>query len=271
MKIMVVDDQVDAEDLVRAALASGPAAGLHSVRGVISPAGLRTVDDLGSYRLAFVDMMFLDPGGDSGLLALRLLEKAGVPVVIYSAAAENNRLLFLLAAFQFFRPRGLVPKGASSAEIQKLVRAVESDMWPDFPAAECYRPPAVGMSKLDRLIIRPSCLPIWRALAEYTSRTAIAEAAGVSASKVDDFLIEHYDIVMELDERSQLRASPQPLPDLRLGRTKAAQAYSRRVTPLYSFALVHRRFFADPELERQIALRDEPPPLPRGARRRPRR
>jgi CheY-like chemotaxis protein len=270
MKIMVVDDQLDAQDIVRAALASGPAAGTHSVRGVTNPAELSTVDDLSTYRLAFVDMAFQEPVRHSGLLALRLLAEAGVPSVIYSAESENNRLLFLLAAFQFFRPRGLVAKGASSADIQKLVRAIESGLWPDSPAAERYRPPAVGQSILNRLIIRPSCLPIWRALAEYTSRTAIADAAEVSTSKVDDFLIEHYDIVMELQERFQMRVPPQPLPDLRPGRTKAAQAYSRRMPPLYSFALVHHRFFADPELERLIELRDGPPPQ-HGARRRQRR
>jgi CheY-like chemotaxis protein len=269
MKIIVVDDHIDPEQIIRGALASGSAAGSHSVRGVRTPEELDRISDLDTYRLAFVDMSFPEPVKNSGLLALRLLAEARVPAVIYSAEAEDNRLLFLLAAFQFFEPRGLVPKGTSSAEIHKIVTTLESGAWPDSQATERYKPPRVGLSILDQLIVRESDLPIWQALAEYTGRHAIAEAANVSHSKVDDFLNEHYDIVTVIEEAFQLRVSPRPLPDVRSARTKTAREYAHRMPRLYSFAVVHRRFFADPEVEKLIRRRDSPPPSP--VRSRPKR
>jgi hypothetical protein len=271
MKIIVVDDHLDAEQIVRGALASGPAAGKHSVHGVRAPEELEGIGDLDTFRLAFVDMAFREPTQNSGLLALRLLAKTRVPAVIYSAEAEDNRLLFLLAAFQFFEPRGLVPKGTSSAEIRKIVVTVESGAWPDTPAMERYKPPRRGLSILDRLVPRGSDLPIWRALSEYTGRSAIAEAAQVNPRRVDTFLNEHYPIVAEIEETFRLRTAHRPLPDLRPARTKAAREYAHLMPRLYSFAVVHRDFFADPEVDRLIAERDSPAPPPHGTPNRPRR
>jgi NAD(P)-dependent dehydrogenase (short-subunit alcohol dehydrogenase family) len=59
----------------------------------------------------------------AGLFALRLLDRAQVPAVIYAADPEDNRVLSLLAAFRFYRPWALVSKRASGAEIRKLVTA----------------------------------------------------------------------------------------------------------------------------------------------------
>ena len=110
MKLIVVDDHIDAEQIVRGALTAGPAAERHSVLGIRTPEELERISDLATYQLAFVDMAFREPTKNSGLLALRLLTAARVPAVIYSADAEDNRLLFLLAAFQFFEPRAPAPR-----------------------------------------------------------------------------------------------------------------------------------------------------------------
>jgi hypothetical protein len=68
MKIIVVDDHIDPEQIIRGALASGSAAGSHSVRGVRTPEELDRISDLDTYRLAFVDMSFPEPVKNSGLL-----------------------------------------------------------------------------------------------------------------------------------------------------------------------------------------------------------
>ncbi|HLK00874.1 MAG TPA: hypothetical protein VKU39_13330 [Streptosporangiaceae bacterium] len=255
MNIIVVDDHVAAEEIVRGALASEG----HSVRGIRTPDELEHIGDLEKYALAFVDLRFHTWSENSGLLALRLLDEAGVPALIYSADEEDNRLLFLLAAFQFYEPLALVPKSASSADIRAIICTIGSGARPDTAAARRYKPPRPGVPLLNRLIVRLGDLPLWQAIAEHTDRFAIAEAVQMSRSKVDDFLAEHFDIVGEIEETFGLRTPPQPLYGAPQGRTNAARSYAHRMPPLHSFAVVHRDFFQDPEVEKLIEQRDNPP------------
>jgi hypothetical protein len=264
MKIIVVDDHIQAEDAVRAALASDPSMEQHSVKGARTPDELERIDDLGTFGLAFVDLDFRRQSDKSGLFALRVLEHAGVLTVIYAADDEDNRALLLLAAFQFYEPLALVSKGASNAEIRKIVITIDSGARPDCPAMQRYQRPRRGKSIIDRLIIRASDLAIWKALATQSDRNAIAEAVPVSASKVDDFLREHYDIVEEIKETFLFRTPPEPPPAARPTRTRAGQAYAHRLAPLHSFAVEHHHFFRDAEVERLIKqqgdMRLSPPP-----------
>ncbi len=255
---------------MRAALGSDPSTEHHSVRGVRTPEELECVYDLGTFGLALVDLDFRRQSDKSGLSALRLLEQAGVPTVIYAAADEDNRVLLLLAAFQFYEPIGLVSKVATSADIRKVVIAIESGARPDSSATQHYQRPRRGLPIIDRLIIRASDLPIWRALATQSDRNAIAETVPVSASKVDDFLKEHYDVVEEIKERFLYRPPPAPAAAQPI-RTRAGQAYAHRLAPLHSFAVENYHFFQDPELERLIKQRGDirlSPPPERGRSRR---
>ena len=130
MKIIVVDDHIAAEETVTVALASDPTTKHHAVTGVRTPDELHRINDLEMFRLAFVDLDFRRQSRKTGLFALRLLHGAGVPAVIYAADDEDNRVLFLLAAFRFYRPWALVSKRASGEEIRKLVATIESGTRP---------------------------------------------------------------------------------------------------------------------------------------------
>jgi DNA-binding NarL/FixJ family response regulator len=256
MKIIVVDDHIAAQETVAAALASDPATKHHVVTGVRTPDELHRIDDLGTFGLAFVDLDFRRQSRKTGLFALRLLDRADVPAVIYAADDEDNRVLFLLAAFRFYRPWALVSKRASGVEIRKLVATIDSGARPESSAMHRYQPPHRGIPILDRLIVRAGDIPIWRALATQSDRNAIAEVTNVSRSKVDSFLNEHSAVVAEIEKELLSRAPPEPFPETRaLGR--AAHAYAHRFAPLHSFAVEHHRFFQDAEVMELIKERGD--------------
>jgi hypothetical protein len=256
MKIIVVDDHIAAQETVTVAVASDPATKHHTVTGVRTPDELHHIGDLETFRLAFVDLDFRRQSRKTGLFALRLLDRAGVPAVIYAADDEDNRVLFLLAAFRFYRPWALVSKRASGVAIRKFVATIESGARPDSTAMHRYQPPPRGIPVLDRLIVRVGDIPIWRALAAQSDRNAIAEVTGVSRSKVDSFLNEHSPVVAEIEQELLLRTPPEPFPEIRaLGR--AAHAYAHRLAPLHSFAVEHHRFFQDAEVTELIRERGD--------------
>jgi hypothetical protein len=265
MKIIVVDDHIAAQETVTVAVASDPATKHHAVTGVRTPDELHRIDDLATFGLAFVDLDFRRQSAKSGLFALRLLDQGGVPAVIYAADDEDNRVLFLLAAFRFYRPWALVSKRASSVEIRKLVATIESGARPESSAMNRYQPQR-GIPILDRLIVRAGDIPIWRALATQSDRNAIAEVTNVSRSKIDSFLNEYFDVVAEIQQDLLSRIPPQLIPQTRaLG---AAHAYAHRFAPLHSFAVEHHRFFQDAEVEELIKERcDVRPHLPPRRRR----
>jgi hypothetical protein len=256
MKIIVVDDHIAAQETVTVAVASDPATKHHAVTGARTPDELQCIADLGTFGLAFVDLDFRRQSRKTGLFALRLLDRAGVPAVIYAADDEDNRVLFLLAAFRFYRPWALVSKRASGAEIRKLVATIESGARPESSAMHRYQPPHRGIPVLDRLIVRVGDIPIWRALATQSDRNAIAEVTNVSRSKVDSFLNEHSAVVAEIENELLFRTPPEPFPETRaLGR--AVHAYAHRFAPLHSFAVEHHRFFQDAEVKELIKERGD--------------
>ena len=257
MKIIVVDDHIAAEETVTVALASDPTTKHHAVTGVRTPDGLHRIDDLETFGLAFVDLDFRRQSRKTGLFALRLLHGASVPAVIYAADDEDNRVLFLLAAFRFYRPWALVSKRASGEEIRKLVATIESGTRPESPAMYRYQPPPRGIPVLDRLIVRAGDLPIWRALATQSDRNAIAEVTHVSRSKVDSFLNEYSAIVAEIEKELLFRTPPEPFPETRATRGRAARAHAHRLAPLHSFAVEHHRFFQDAEVKELIEERGD--------------
>ena len=245
MKILVIDDYVAAEDAVRAALDSSPATQGHEVTGVRTPGGLHQLGGLDGFGLAFVDLNFGRLTSQTGLSALRVLRDSGVPAVIYTADEEENRLLFLLAAFHFYSPLGLVSKRASRDEIHRLVAFINAGTVPPSPAARRYERPRVGPSLFDQLIVRVEDLPVWRALGEQSDRVAIAKATSMHTRTLDKFLADHFDAVEGLEATLLDRTRPQNL-----------RPHEHRFTPIHTFAVTHHQFFQDPEVERLINERD---------------
>lgn len=262
MNIVVADDLFSAQETVRSALAADPATKHHVVTGVRDPEALRRLPDLDTFGLALVDLDFRNTSSKSGLFALRLLEQSDVRAVIYAADDEDNRALSLMAAFQFFHLHGLVSKSASSAEIRHAVTVIESGARLDTAAMRRYLPPR-GLSYIDRLLPRASDLAIWRALARFTDRRTIAMAAQVSPRTLDTFLNDRFDIVAEISEAFHFQAPPVIAPTANSARTTGEARHAPRLAPLHAFALTHRRFFDDEELERLLKerrdLRDPPP------------
>jgi DNA-binding response OmpR family regulator len=259
MNIIVVDDHIAAQETVTVALASDPATKHHTVTGVRTPDELHRIADLRAFGLAFVDLDFRRQSKETGLFALRLLDQAAVPAVIYAADDEDNRVLFLLAAFRFYSPWALVSKRASGAEIRRLVATIESRARPESSAMHRYQPSHRGIPILDRLIVRVGDIPIWRALATQSDRNAIAEVTNVSRSKVDSFLSEHFDVVAEIEKELLFRTPlpPEPPTETRSLR-RTVRAYAHRFAPLHSFAVEHHRFFQDSEVMELIKGRSGP-------------
>lgn len=253
MRIVVADDFVSVEQTISRALEDrgGAARARHEVVGVRSPQALQRTLAAASFDLAFVDMDFGRGVPDSGLVALRYLDEAGVKAVVHSADSEDNRVLFLLAAFQFYEPVDMMSKSASDTEIRRLVDLIELGGVPDPAAFAKYRQPRYGPSLLDRLIGNRTDLKIWTALSVHSGRPEVARAAYVSVRRFDKFLSSRFEAMRAVEEL--------------LGSTIAqaeelgAAGNQARLAPLHAFAVTHAHFFRDPEVPLLIEGQDRPP------------
>jgi hypothetical protein len=207
--------------------------------------------------LAFVDLDFgYTTRQETGLTALRHLADYQVPAIIYSADSEENRLLFLLAAFQFYRPVTLLPKNTTAAQIHDLVIRLEQNamvLVPD-PTGDPYRPPPGQAPAIDRLIRRADDLRLWRALSMHSRRTEVASASGFSPRSVDKFLDATGEIVEQIG--SILPSNREVFRDLSSGADGAAVKRELLATA-HAFAVTHYRFFSDPEIRALIEARDK--------------
>ncbi|MFJ6214143.1 hypothetical protein ACIQGZ_12535 [Streptomyces sp. NPDC092296] len=250
MRIVVVDNVMQAGEAVARAL-DGTG---HEVAWALTPEVLAGMLDGQRFDLAFVDLDFGRMSEQSGLAALRQLAARSVRSVVYSADSEDSRLLFLLAAFQFHRPLGLLTKEAPGAEIRELVRAAEAgERLRGALSGDRYRPPAHGTAWLDRLIPSTTDLAVWEQLPYYSSRWELARTAHVSERTVDKFLLRHAEAVRELERVFRRRPEP-PFPAAPGDR----RARSPLLAPLHAFAVTHFRFFRDPEVRPLIEARRRP-------------
>ncbi|SFC14254.1 response regulator transcription factor [Streptomyces aidingensis] len=254
MRVVVIDNVMPAGEAVARAL-DGTG---HEAVWVPAPRLLDGLLRTGGFGLALVD---LDFGREpvSGLTALRSLAGHGVPSVIYSADSEENRLLFLLAAFEFHSPVGLITKETTGAQIRELVTAVGRGDRPSGPLrGDRYRPPAHGPSWLDRLLPTSVDLAIWEQLPYYTNRNVLAQTAHVHVKTVDKFLARHWPHVEELHRTFGGPAFLHP-PETAAGDAMLRQHRPSRLAQLHGFARTHLRFFRDAELRRLITSRTHRP------------
>ena len=108
MRILVIDDYVNFEIALRDILEG------HTVSGVRGPDMLpKVLAEEGPFDQAIVDLRFLG-SVSTGLTALaRLRELSPATRAIVTTTEEENRLLYLLAAFRFFAPKALLAKRAA--------------------------------------------------------------------------------------------------------------------------------------------------------------
>lgn len=253
MRVLVVDDHLGAEAVIVRALSPAQGNGedgtRHPVVGVRSPAALRKRDDLGSFDVAFVDMVYGRNAPESGLAVLRLLDHSDVRTVIYTTATEDNRVMYVLAAFQFFRPVGLLSKEAPETEVRELLR-VMSDPYaePRRTAIARYLPPRNRASLLDQLIGSRNDLLIWRALATHESRSEVAAVARVAPRTVDNFMSSHFEAMRSIQAEFLSRTMR--------GGPEARDRTVSRLVPMHAFAVQNAGFFQDADLEFLIRERD---------------
>jgi CheY-like chemotaxis protein len=258
MRILVVDDILDFGDVVARALEGTP----HEVTAVLSPEALPRVLREQGFDLAFVDMDFYYADScQTGLTALRHLTGHAVRAIIYSLDSEDNRLLFLLAAFQFYDPLTLLSKGEGSQKIRHLIDLVDqgTDLGPD-PGTDRYRPPCDRASVLDRLIHKPADLDIWVALSRFPGRLEVAHASHVSARTIDEFLADRYAVMQEI--RMLQPGRHQAGSDIAVGVTGVAGHHGGKrekrelLGPMHAFAVTHQHFFHDPEVRALLEERE---------------
>jgi CheY-like chemotaxis protein len=264
MRIVVVDDILDFGNVVARALDGTP----HEVTAVLSPEALPGVLGEQGFDLALVDMDFYYADSrQTGLTALRHLTEHAVRAIIYSLDSEDNRLLFLFAAFQFYDPLTLLSKGEGSQKIRHLIDLVDqgTHLGPD-PGTDRYRPPGDRAPVLDRLIRKPADLDIWVALSRFPGRSEVAYAAHVSTRTIDEFLADRYPVVQEI--RMLQPGRDEAATGIAAGgaghRHGSKKEKRELLGPLHAFAVTHQHFFRDPEVRALIEARQRSPHRPPG-------
>ncbi|TCO62124.1 response regulator transcription factor [Actinocrispum wychmicini] len=245
MRIVVVDDILEIGHTVAQSL-RGTA---HDVHTLLTPRALAVALREQRFDLAFVDVDFSYESPETGLTALRHLAAHGVPSVIYSADSEDNRVLFLLAAFQFYRPLTLLSKRANADEIRELVDDFQRSGMTTVTDKEGDRYRSRDRpSLLDGLVRSPVDLTIWENLSTHVTRTEIAMASFVSPRTVDYFLAEHYDAMLAIQSLHSRAPIISVLPD-------GDGSKKHFLAPMHAFAVTHFRFFQDPEVRALVVER----------------
>src|ERR1700744_4000619 len=118
----------------------------HTVAGVRDPAALpRMLAYEEPFEAAIVDLRYVQSTA-TGLTALATLREPppGTKTIISTTDEEENRLLYLLAAFQFFEPRALLAKRADAFVTRAVVEAVGRGDPSPTPDADPFRPAAAA-------------------------------------------------------------------------------------------------------------------------------
>ena len=184
MRILVIDDYLNVEMALRGILDG------HTVAGVRDPAALpRMLAYEEPFEAAIVDLRYVQSAA-TGLTALATLRELspGTKTIISTTDEEENRLLYLLAAFQFFEPGALLAKRADAFVTRAVVEAVgRGDPSPSPDADPFRRAAATRPPLLDQLVHNRTELGIWQELARFDKRLQIASAAHVHPRTLDAF------------------------------------------------------------------------------------
>lgn len=243
MRVLVVDDQWIVESAVARAL-EPPG---HDVVGVRSPeqlGALLAADR--DFQLAFVDLDYQKESRRSGLAALEECGKAGVPAAIITSDGEQNRLLHLLAAFEFYPETLTMLSKNNDAEKdwRDIASAVAYGHHPNPKASHRFRPPRRGPSRINNLVPKAEDLALWRAAATYDRHATIMQATGIKSRTLSKFLEEAAKAVHQLQHDFFDVALPQDEPE--------AGSRNKPLHVVTGFAHTYARFFSDPDIERLV-------------------
>jgi DNA-binding NarL/FixJ family response regulator len=240
MRILVIDDYLNVEMALRGILEE------HTVAGVRDPLALpRMLAHEQPFDQAIVDLRYpqSQATGLTALATLRRLSPA-TKTIISTTDEEENRLLYLLAAFQFFDPKAMLAKRADPFVTRAVVEAIgRGEPAPNaaadpFRTAAALRPPL-----LDQVVHSRTELGIWQELTRFDKRQEIANAAHVHPRSLDTFTSAKGTAIDAVNARF-------PAPD-RGGPAAPAgppAAHSANLIRVIHFARVHAQFFADREV-----------------------
>jgi DNA-binding NarL/FixJ family response regulator len=249
MRILVVDDHLNFELALRGILDG------HTVRGVRDPDTLPSMlAHEEPFDQAVVDLRFPQSSstGLTALARLRALSPA-TRTIVTTTDEEENRLLYLLAAFQFFEPKALLAKRATPLVTRAIVEAVGHGEAVPSAAADPFRDAArMQPPLLDQVVRSQTELGIWQALVRFDKRPEIANAAHVHPRTLDTFTAAKKAVIDIINDRfPQLERGPDPSADreptagYRTGRT--APAHHNNLIEVIHFARTHLQFFTDAE------------------------
>ncbi|WP_234386701.1 hypothetical protein [Streptomyces sp. ERV7] len=239
----MVDDQWIVESAVARALAPAE----HVVVGVRSPEELAekfTTDR--DFQLAFIDLDFLHESTKSGLAALEECGKARVPAAVLTSDGEHNRILHLLAAFEFYPDTlTLLSKHGAEKDMRDIATAIAYGHHPPRPgAAARFRPPRRGPSWINSLVRRPGDLDLWRAAASYDRYSTIIQETKVGPRSLSTFLEQSAEAVHALQHEFFGAAPP--------GDKLKAGSRNKHLQVVTAFAQTYARFFSDKDVERLV-------------------
>jgi CheY-like chemotaxis protein len=184
MRILVVDDYLNVEMALRGILEG------HTVTGVRDPVALpKMLAHEEPFDQAIVDLRYAQSAA-TGLTALATLRELSpsTKTIISTTDEEENRLLYLLAAFQFFEPRAMLAKRADAFVTRAVVDAIgRGRPSPNADADPFRKAAAIRPTLLDQVVHNRTELGIWQELARFDKRQEIANAAHVHPRTLDAF------------------------------------------------------------------------------------
>jgi DNA-binding NarL/FixJ family response regulator len=241
MRILVIDDYLNVEMALRGILEG------HTGTGVRDPVALpKMLAHEEPFDQAIVDLRYAQSAA-TGLTALATLRRLapGTKTIISTTDEEENRLLYLLAAFQFFEPKAMLAKRADAFVTRAVVEAIgrgDPSPSPDadpFRNAAAMRPPL-----LDQVVHNRTELGIWQELTRFDKRPEIANAAHVHPRTLDAFTASKC-AAIDIVNTHFPRLDRAPEPHVAAGPTAA---HGANLIKVIHFARTHVQFFADQEV-----------------------
>jgi hypothetical protein len=221
---------------------------------------------------AIVDLG-LGPRQPSGLGVIDLLEKAGIPAAIWVDWSEGcRRLMFVYAAFTWFKPVALLPKAKfySSEDADRAARDFVRDIvricYRQAPAPDlaAYFRPRYGRDwPFAQVLSSEADLSKWRAFLAYSQTAAIAAHLRLTPKTIDKWLADKYGPVWSLIQHAskymdvtdaRIADPPPPVPIPRSGEEKNKTHLDRKAA-IHQFARSQSWFFSDPVVSARYPAR----------------
>jgi hypothetical protein len=219
---------------------------------------------------AIVDLG-LGPRQPSGLGVIDLLEQLRVPVAVWTDWSEGaRRLMFVYAAFSWYKPVALLPKARFTVgtDGERIARDFSRDiarisrreaLVPDLAAY--FRPRQGREWPFDQVLSSRADLQKWQAFVMYSQTAAVAAHLKLKQKSIDNWLVEKYEPVWRLlDHASTLMEIEdadiaEPRARLRPRDSEEKQANLDRKAALHQWARSQSWFFTDPVVSARYPAR----------------